>query len=626
MDRGDRWLTGAGIAAFLLQALAVVFHLGYWHLPLACLLAGLFGYRFFPDRALRAFFLLLPLLPAAADFRFAGFAYNLIALPLFALAGMLLGSRWRGERWSLSFAGGRAYRLFLGVLWISALFLFLRWSNLTLSLRAFLRDTPVATPEVRLGAALFIPVSTLLLYSFAPLVIGLLRQRRLEAGEALRWVSLGYLPSLALAAAQAAGWTGIMTESWWAVERRFNGGFSDFNAFGFTAGLLFLHHALQLLGDAPRREKGPSLLFLPLAVAGIGLSGTRSALVFVLAALVFFLARRDIRPRWKLAGAAALAAIFLLLGGTLRQRLGQMVDLPQELIGRDSSAVRVLNFLTNNRLLMLMDSAGMVKRYPLQGIGTGNFYNYRAWLHHRRPYYPDLALNQYLQVLDETGLLGLLPFLAFAWLLGRGSRPGVPRRLLNVTAVALLLSNFLWFPEGVLLLFTLVASASPGEPPPRSPRRWKLLAGAWLAAAVFANLAAFEALHPRTWCRQKSLRYDYGLWGFEKAAPGPGVPKFRWTGASAGVYAFRENPLRIRLCSAAPLEKLPGGRQTVEVYWRGRLKSRIVLDARQRCRDVLAGPADGLLEVRVRPTFVPARLGVGSDSRELGVQLFQLNR
>ena len=470
---------GLAVLSFLLHAFLVIGVLGYWHLPLLCFVVGLFAYRYFPDRAMRAFFFLLPLLPAAADYRFAGFAFNLIALPFFCLAGMLLGAFWRKERLTMHFAGIRFYRLFLAILWISALFVFLRWSNLTLASRAFLRDTPVNPSQLAMSVAAFIPLSTLLLYTFAPTVVSLLRARGLTVRQVLNAVSSGYLLSLALAVAQSSVLAGFMTEDWWAIEKRFNGGFSDYNAFALFSGLLFLFHTLRLLNGARGRERLASLFFLPASLAGIGLSGTRSALLFLVVALGFFLFQRRIRLTIKIAGLALLVAGFLLFGGTLKARIGQMISSPDVLTG-GGGTVRMLNFLTNNRLLMIFDSARMLARFPVSGIGVGNFYNYRDYLHFRGRYYSDLALNQYLQVLDETGVPGLLAFLGFWLVLLRHSRRGVPRTLLLVFSVTLLFSNYLWFPESVLFVFVLIYSSSLRKRKSRRPQnRGVVVAGSF---------------------------------------------------------------------------------------------------------------------------------------------------
>jgi hypothetical protein len=357
-------------------------------------------------------------------------------------------------------------------------------------------------------------------------------------------------------------------------------------------------------------------------LAGVGLSGTRSALVFQLTALLLFLFHRRIRPLFKAAGLAILAAGFLLLGGTLKERIHQMIQAPDVLTG-GGETMQVVNFLTNNRLLMLIDGSHMLARFPLSGIGVGNFYNYRDNLHFRGKFYSDLALNQYLQVAVETGIPGLAVFIWFGWVLLRRSRSGSSRTLLGVIAVTLLFSNFLWFPESMLIIFALVHFASSGPDAPPSPRAGRGFWAIGLLLAVFAvaNGAAYAALHPLTWCEEKRQRYDYGFWAYERNGP----EKFRWTRARCGLYIFPDTPLRFRVYCGAPLALLPGHRQEVRVYWRGQLQ-RTFLFTSNREEEFAVNAVDGFMELRISPAFSPQTLGLGPDRRELGVRLVAARR
>ena len=49
---------------------------------------------------------------------------------------------------------------------------------------------------------------------------------------------------------------GFLAQSWWGLKmHQVNGGFSDFNAFGFFAGVMFFYQALRLINKLPRRSK-----------------------------------------------------------------------------------------------------------------------------------------------------------------------------------------------------------------------------------------------------------------------------------------------------------------------------------------------------------------------------------
>jgi hypothetical protein len=139
---------------------------------------------------------------------------------------------------------------------------------------------------------------------------------------------------------------------------------------------------------------------------------------------------------------------------------------------------------------------------------------------------------------------------------------------------------------------------------------------------VVFNLLNFSRLHPKNWARDASAPYDYGFSYPEKE----GERAFRWSGEKAGIYVFldKDSPrARYKLTCGAPLSRLPGRRQQVDVYWRGRHFRRIVF--RENAEHLLlvedAGHAEGFLEFRVRPAFNLKRMGLGTESRDLGVQV-----
>jgi hypothetical protein len=77
------------------------------------------------------------------------------------------------------------------------------------------------------------------------------------------------------------------------------------------------------------------------------------------------------------------------------------------------------------------------------------------------------------------------------------------------------------------------------------------------------------------------------------------------------------------LVCGAPLSRLPDKKQTVDVYWRGRfLKSAVFLDnGRYPLQIEDRDHREGFLEFRVRPAFNLKRMGLGPETRDLGIQL-----
>ncbi|MBN2345758.1 MAG: hypothetical protein JXO51_05150, partial [Candidatus Aminicenantes bacterium] len=320
-----------------LLAGVVILHLHFTFLPLFFLALGFVSYAWNGRKALLLFLLLLPLVNATPDLFFNGYPYNTMGVQLFYLAGLLGASLAKGERPELRFPGRGIYLLFLALLGISALFVLLRWSNLGLPGLALLRDTPVATSGERLSFAVVFPAITLALFSLSPFLVSLLRRQGLGARETFLPLKAGFSLSFLLALFQRLVDADFMSQGWWGRKmEQVNGGFSDFNAFGFFAGAMFLWQALELTArwteDGERREGSaaprPSALarmagplFLVVALAAVFLSGCRTAFLFVLAALVRLLLAR--RPPRRLKAAAVLLLAFLLLiaGGTLGKRL-----------------------------------------------------------------------------------------------------------------------------------------------------------------------------------------------------------------------------------------------------------------------------------------------------------------
>jgi hypothetical protein len=259
----------------------------------------------------------------------------------------------------------------------------------------------------------------------------------------------------------------------------------------------------------------------------------------------------------------------------------------------------------------------MLARFPASGIGAGNFLFYLKYLHFRENTWLDLPLNQYLLVFSETGLAGGLAFIFFLAALFRRQRAGSARFMLAVMALALLFNNFFWFPEVLLLFWIFVAQLDwPATPASRKSGIWFALVLMGFAAM---NIVDLQDLHPATWAREKGTPYDYG---FSYAELDKGH-EFRWSGAKAGMYVYSNKGGGVyRLFCGAPLPSLPGQRQVVDVYWRGKLYRTFVFRSNKEFRLRLEGAGEGFLEFRVRPAFNLKRMGLGPESRDLGVQVF----
>jgi len=607
--------------------IAVVLH--FWLLPMLFFALGLGSYLFNGRRAFSMFLFLLPMVNSLPDLEANGYPFNYMAIVLFLLAGMVTASFLKGEKPDISGGFAPGYLFFLLLLHAAAFFVWLRWSNITLGLRYLFKNTPVNPVGDRLSFAAIFPLVTLMIFSLAPYALALLRQHRFQTQDTLRPLLAGYFLSLALALIQHFLQPEFLSQGWWNVElHQPNGGFSDFNAFGFFSGALFLY-LLILLIRALRIEKKKDtdfwlwLVALPFILGGIFLSGSRTSFIFVLLGLLYVF--KELPRGWlvRISAAVAIISLLILAGGTLKRRLIEMAH-PVIPDAANASLMDKLNRISNGRIHMIGNSLPMITHYPLAGVGTGNFLLYYRFLYHGRDYYEDMPLNQYLLILDETGIVGLGGFLFFLLFLFAGTTAKGGKLLWVAFALAFLVGNPLWLPEASVLLWIFAALEST-ESRPLPIRRPFLRNIALLAMAIFmlANIHDFGSLHPKNLVQQSGKGYDYGFWYPEQDEQGR---EFNWTTENSGRYMVLDQfgkSAPITIVCGAPLPQLPGRCQQVDLFWQGKLQQRLRFERNgsQTFRVHGAAQSRGFLEIVVKPAFNLKSMGLGPESRTLGVQL-----
>ena len=80
----------------------------------------------------------------------------------------------------------------------------------------------------------------------------------------------------------------------------------------------------------------------------------------------------------------------------------------------------------------------------------------------------------------------------------------------------------------------------------------------------------------------------------------------------------------IKLVCGAPLPHLKEKKQGVEIYWKGKLYKAITFTENKEFSFKIKSQSlgEGFLEVKVFPAFNLKEMGLGSESRELGIQFF----
>ncbi len=188
----------------------------------------------------------------------------------------------------------------------------------------------------------------------------------------------------------------------------------------------------------------------------------------------------------------------------------------------------------------------------------------------------------------------------------------------------MLVNNFLWLPEAMILFWIVAALRKRSEeedPPPASRKYLGEAAGILLLISfVIFNILHFQTLHPLNLTSIKGTTYHYGLWYSERDNRG----LFNWTKKSSGIYLTRKAARDFVISCQAPLHHLsPAKSQEVGMFWQGKLVEKIVFTATGDKKFKLKDNGDGFLEFRVWPTFNLKEMGLGVEGRTLGVQLFR---
>ncbi|UCH94983.1 MAG: O-antigen ligase family protein [Candidatus Aminicenantes bacterium] len=637
----NRWFCFFSIVAFITAVIKIVFHLDFWVIPVVFFVIGLVSALLNQQFSLFLFVFLFPFINSSPALFNTEYPFNYLAPALFLLSGMVFATlvnhiknKKAGDT-EPAFVldkGFYPYYLFLVLLFISAIFVFLRWSNITLSSTAAVgADIPVApdhplSPDIqRLSFGSVFPVVSLFIYFISPYIFFYVKKIKPPGKMVFKWMSYGFYVSIAFAIFQKISGRSLISDRLGKELKQFYGGFSDFNAFGFFSGVMFLWSTYEI------KNKNPlGFVTFVISLVGTMLSGSRTAFLFILAGIgnLIFSALKDRERQRKIVVVILIVGVLaavIFAGGTLKKRLSEGFSGNQSLFEK-------LDAITNGRLWMTLFSLETLRDNFVEGVGTGNFTfylaykNYLPYKQQGEKYTYDLTLNHYLLVFTENGVLGFLAFTFFMILLYRRSNK---KLLIGTILAALLLNNFFWFPEAFLLFWILAALTDSGKEDvleksflSRINKRAAVIASVFLI--ILANIVSFHSLHPGTWAQKAGYRYDYGFWYPEKDEEGN---EFRWTTGCAGIYLTLdktgESP-GIKLYCGAPLNHLNEKQQKVEIYWQGKLyREYTFMENKGFSFKIKSRPLEeGFLEVKVIPVFNLEKLGLSPETRDLGVRFF----
>jgi hypothetical protein len=286
-----------------------------------------------------------------------------------------------------------------------------------------------------------------------------------------------------------------------------------------------------------------------------------------------------------------------------------------------------LKNISSGRKLLWSYSIKIIKKYPLIGVGAGNFVFFVMYDNYGKDFFHDLPGNQYLFFSSSIGLIGLIVFLMFLNNVMR-KKMGIELYILLCVLLILFFGNYLWFSE-CFLAFWLILSLGEEKQGIKVLKNKKysfLIYGVIIVVFIISNIYHFNDLHPKTWAKNTGTDYDYGFWYKEKNKQGE---DFKWTKDYAGQYVYLDKKGEskdIKLLCEAPLHNIKGKQQRVEIYWKRRLYKKIVFREKREVKfKIKDNPfEEGFLEIRVHPCFNLKRMNLSEESRDLGVQFFTL--
>ena len=443
---------------------------------------------------------------------------------------------------------------------------------------------------------------------------GVLRARAL--GAALAGCGL----SGAAAVAERLGLGPGETSAFWKMTGRLSGGAIDPNALGLLCGLSLVVAAAWLLGAASFR--GRALALAAACSAGLVLSGSRSGMLLTGVGLAALVLAPGLPARRRLVLAAAGAVGVLLLGafllrgdrGSLPARLAQFLDPGLSAEARASS-----------RPVLWASAIDLFEKRPVEGAGLGAFsWQLPTLLAERGRSLPvrDNPGSAYLQALAETGAIGFVLTLALAAAFAREAvaalrrwkeaplEAGCGAAVLGFL-VALCVGSH-WFAPDAALTFFLFAAAAARPAPESAPSPWMRRLGRG-AVAAYAAAVAVAALS--TLSADEAFRYRPGM-GFHGKEEGRGGP-FYWTQRRFAIRVPPGETMRLSLAHYTP----EGRSVELSAEADGRAVLRRELAPGQGLSLRLAATPERPRVVRfsLSRAFVPQRLGLSADRRELGM-------
>jgi len=625
VQKGKMFLALSGLVIILLLSI-LIFHFDIIIVPVIAFVVGIIIRYIFKKNYLIVFSFLFPVLSGFASFENHGMPLNYLLLPLILLVGIYVGEIFLDRENALNILKNinLLYFLLLIIIFISFLFLMLRWSNLTLSLSALFKNTPIS-PQQHISFAIIFPLMFISLF-FISYLFYLYLKREKNREKIIVAFLFGHSISIFV----------LFLQKYFHVKlflghKAFNGLASDASSFGFLNSIAFLL-AFYLIVKKKNRIFG--YIFMIISFFGIIHSQTRTALIPIFFILLYFF----IKLSWKKKLLLFVLILFFFINflyyyynSDLNVKLRFVNEIENSfwnsfkvLINKSEENTELKN-ISSKRDLLWGYSIKIIKQYPLIGVGTGNFVFFVMYDNYEKAFFHDLPGNQYLFFSSSIGLIGLIVFLMFLINIMRKKR-GIELYILICVLIIMFFGNYMWIPE-CFLAFWLILSLGEEKQGIKVLKNKKysfLIYGVIIVAFIISNIYHFNDLHPKTWAKNTGTDYDYDFWYKEKNKQGE---DFKWTKDCAGQYIYLDKngeSKDIKLFCGAPLHKIKGKVQNVDIYWKRRLYKNIKFRENRELKFKIKGNPfeEGFFEIRVHPCFNLKKMNLSEESRDLGVQFF----
>ena len=606
--------------SFFVYSLYLFFIVKFIILPVILIILGFLCSIIFKRKSLQIFLFFLPIIGSLPSFFKIGYPHNYIATPIFFFFGIFIYFYFNKN---FSFNRIKAnwfdyYKYFLIITLISTIFVFLRWSNLNISLMAFFKDLPVSPNNLRLSFAALFPLLSLLLFSSMPVFYNLIISLDLKKEKLLIFTIYGYMFSVLIALIQRYinpyFFVARFGQSDWYKYQQ-NGGFCDQNSFAFFSGVLLLASLYFIL-----KGNNKLIFSLPLFILGGILSGAKVFFLFIILSfflIIFSSLNKSKKSKILILLIVSFGILLLIFNSVFTKRVGKSLNqLKRVIVERENVDTEVLNSALNGRLEMVENSVKILKRYPVEGVGVGNYLFYLEYLNFGKDHLHDLTLNEYLRIVDETGIIGIILFLMF--LLCFLKILNKTEKLFFLSILIIIgLNNYFWFSESFFIFWFFLFVFSKKEDIKKSKTHKKIFIIFVLLFLIF-NVLDYKKLSPLNLSLEKNQIYDFGFWNEEKDN---NQKSFKWTKGTAGIYIDEKMSKDLKIFCGAPLELLPDKSQRVVFYFND-IKIKDLVFKTNKFEEIKIPKKQGFLVIKVFPTFNLKKLNIGSDSRDLGVRFY----